>query len=68
MCMTFSDNDNSSQILFHFNELPEYNKYNLTTDLIKNVNDLINISNIFGNYWMNKLIAWQPFTPTMLAF
>lgn len=50
MCMTFSDNDNSSQILFHFNELPEYNKYNLTTDLIKNVNDLINISNIFGNY------------------
>lgn len=32
---------------FYVNELPEDNKYNLTTDLIKSVKDLHNIGNIF---------------------
>lgn len=50
MCMTFRYKDDFSQFLFYFNELPEDNKYNLTTDLIKNVKDLHTIGNIFGNH------------------
>lgn len=50
MCLTFRYRDDFSQLLFYFSELPEDNKYNLTTDLIKNVKDLNNIGNIFGSH------------------